>query len=259
MSFERYASAVRAARTAAGRAVAVFHTIASTNDLGKRLARGSLRDGRLPPACDLVAWHQSHGRGRGDHRWSSPSGAGVWATQVRSIASPAAVQSLPLRVAVGLHRVLDPLAGGRCRLRWPNDLMVEERKLGGILIETVILGELAVAIIGFGINHHPALERFAAPAATSVARESPAPLALGALCGALLASVDQALDAEAEVMLAAYRRASVHRRGDTLACRTSGGFLTGVFLGLDDHGFLRLSTASGEQRLAAAEVRAGHA
>jgi len=137
MDFPQYARAL--ARRHEGDAPArilVGHTD-STHRLGRRIVRDYLREGTEPPAADVLAWRQSAGEGRDGRGWSSPPGGGVYASLVRPLAAETRVQTLPILVAVAVAEVLDRYLGGRCRLKWPNDLMVGERKLGGLLIDVV--------------------------------------------------------------------------------------------------------------------------
>ena len=253
MTFEDYAGCLRAGCQRAGRPIVVFASIPSTNDMGKHLAREYLREGRTVPACDLVAWKQTAGRGQGDHVWSSPTGAGIWVTLVRPLAALDAIQELPMRVGVGLHRVLHGHATA-CRLKWPNDLVTTNRKLGGVLIETIVIGEQAVAVLGFGINYTEQLDRFDAPAPASVGSESDVAKSMGELAVELIASVDRTLDVPSEAVLAEYREASAHQPGDRMRCRSGGAEIEGAFLGFAADGRLRLDTDHGEQVLTAAEI-----
>lgn len=137
-----------------------------------------------------------------------------------------------------------------CRLRWPNDLVVDGRKLGGVLIETVISGERPrAAILGFGVN-------YLAPAPKSVSRPtvgvrellSPAPTVgqmTRRLVSDVLVAVLGAPEAEPSAVIESYRRLSVHEPGEHLVCNLPRGTLEGDFEGFDARGFLRLR-AGGE-------------
>jgi BirA family biotin operon repressor/biotin-[acetyl-CoA-carboxylase] ligase len=98
----------------------------------------------------LVAWQQSAGRGRRGRRWlSAPRGAALTFSLAAPLARP--LRELPpLAPAVGiaLARVLRRAGVRRIGLKWPNDLVVDGAKLGGILIET----RTGCAVIGVGIN-----------------------------------------------------------------------------------------------------------
>ncbi len=114
-----------------------FETVSST----QRVARDLLRAGEASVGHIVVANRQTAGRGRLGREWSSPPG-GLYATFIVPNAD-----LLALRAGVATARALESI-GAAARLKWPNDLVVGERKLGGILIET----DGAVARIGVGIN-----------------------------------------------------------------------------------------------------------
>ncbi len=129
--------------------IEILPTVDSTN---RHLAR-QLPWNR-PRVC--LAEHQSAGRGRRGRRWHSPLGASLylsvgWPFPTR----PAQLETLALRSALVLAETLDALGLAGIGLKWPNDLLVNGRKLAGILIE--LSGEWGGpqhAIIGIGVNCH---------------------------------------------------------------------------------------------------------
>lgn len=277
MAFGAFWQALERRRSGTGRGLVTLLRVASTNDLAKRIIREYAAEGGEVPAIDIVAWEQTAGRGRGRRRWSSPSGQGVYATAVRSLAVTA-LETLPMRVAVALAETLDPMLDGRCRLRWPNDLLVDGRKLGGMLLEAVPCDpasaddgegdgddgddedaerERKVGVaIGFGINHGPDPAVFGDPNATSLGAESAqvAP-ALAALAADLLTAIDARLAASDDDAPARYRALSAHSSGDEMTVRLADRRVAGVCRGFDRRGFLRLETPDGATRtLPAGEV-----
>src|SRR5438105_7695143 len=106
------------------------------------------------PGVLLVAQEQTAGRGRRGKRWYCAPGAGVTFSLSVRIAKPAA--GLSLVAGVGVARALRAPGGSRAGLKWPNDLVVDGAKLGGILVET--RGRLAVIGIGINTRRDPSLE-----------------------------------------------------------------------------------------------------
>jgi BirA family biotin operon repressor/biotin-[acetyl-CoA-carboxylase] ligase len=108
--------------------------------------------------CLLVAEHQSGGRGRMGRGWLSSRGASL-TFSLALVLVAADWSGLSLAIGVGLADALDPPgsddAGPRIGLKWPNDLLLDDRKLGGILIETLAVGAQRVAVIGIGLNVRP--------------------------------------------------------------------------------------------------------
>jgi len=252
----------------------VLPRIGSTNALGRRIAREYFAEAQSPPPTLLVAWEQTAGRGRRGRTWTSPAGRGVYATLVTPLPAAEELHTLPLLAAVGLCRAADrhlPGGGPRCRLKWPNDLLLVDgrggRKLGGLLIECEHGEEgAAAAVIGFGVNHRSAPEVEAVAEAggrggrvAALAAESPEPPSLAELVRDLGAALTAELEHLGDEAYAAreYQALSAHRPGDTLRCRDGERTVDGVFLGFDRRGFLRLRPAAGgegELRLAAGEV-----
>lgn len=132
-----------------GFTVEVLPQLDSTNSELMRRARA----GRSEPVL-LVAEQQTAGRGRLGRGWSSAAGESL----TFSLGLPLAPQDwagLSLAVGVSIAESLHPAI----QLKWPNDLWLQDRKLGGILIETASFGEAAAqrryAVIGIGINIAP--------------------------------------------------------------------------------------------------------
>jgi BirA family biotin operon repressor/biotin-[acetyl-CoA-carboxylase] ligase len=104
-------------------------SVPSTQDIARNLPIGSI----------VLADHQSAGRGRQDHRWEAPEGT---ALLVSFVLPPNPLLSLAAGVAAA------EACGPRVRLKWPNDLLLDDKKLGGILVEATS----AKAVCGIGIN-----------------------------------------------------------------------------------------------------------
>lgn len=142
-----------------GVGVEVVDRIDSTNAALLERARGA---GGLPP-CLLVAEHQTAGRGRLGRTWQSARGASLTFSLGLPL-DPADWSGLSLAVGVALADALDPpsAAAPRLGLKWPNDLWLRDdacglagRKLGGVLIETVMAGGRRVCVVGVGLNVGP--------------------------------------------------------------------------------------------------------
>jgi BirA family biotin operon repressor/biotin-[acetyl-CoA-carboxylase] ligase len=131
----------------------VFESVTSTNEVARAIV-GALPLEAYPPLPTLiVAWEQTRGRGRLDRGWRSPPGGGLYCTLLWALDGRQAPPLLPLAVAVAVCDGVER-TGVACRLKWPNDLLLDGRKLGGILIEVTAPAASvpATAIIGFGVN-----------------------------------------------------------------------------------------------------------
>ena len=117
-----------------------FGVTASTNILAHSGAPGDV----------FTADFQTAGRGRLDHRWESAAGRNLIMSAVVDVSGMDAshVATLPLATGLAVAEALRPLAGGNLALKWPNDILSGNRKLGGILCERS--GDSA--IVGIGVN-----------------------------------------------------------------------------------------------------------
>jgi BirA family biotin operon repressor/biotin-[acetyl-CoA-carboxylase] ligase len=123
----------------------------STQDVAHALAQ----DG-APAGTVVLADQQTRGRGRGGSTWSSPPGWGIWLTLIERPRDITTLEVLSLRVGMRAARALDLFAPEPIRLKWPNDLFIGDRKVGGILVEARWRNqEPDWVAIGVGINVHP--------------------------------------------------------------------------------------------------------
>lgn len=234
----------------------VASTLDSTSRMARRLVSRLLEDDESVPSFVVVGLHQSGGKGREGRTWWSPPGAGLYATWVATV--PIADLSwLPLRVPLALCEALDRFIPGRCRIKWPNDVLVEGRKIGGVLIEAVRRASPeAEVLIGFGVNRSHPTEEMPSLRATSLCGEMVNPPTLAELIRVTLERVGAVLSAPSSPadLLAAFRARLIHQVGETLQVRMGDERIEGRFLGVDDSGFLRLEVSGEEKRIAAGEV-----
>ena len=261
MSFRRFSRRLARSWPPAGPALVAMRSVDSTNSFARRVAAACRLDGEVPAPTAFLAHRQSGGRGRGDHRWESPAGHGVYASLLLPAVPARRLGALPLLAGLGLVEGLRPLVGAVVHLRWPNDLLIGERKLGGVLIESAsVAGGDATVVVGFGINY------LAVPVegSTSIAehalkgagRAEGEPERLADVARCLVTAVCKEVDGLDDIATAArrYAAASVHRRGDRLSCRTPSGLVEGRFRGFDERGFLRLDTDDGERSMGCGDL-----
>jgi len=215
----------------------------STNTLAERLMEAWLADVETPmPPTLICADSQWAGRGRGDRRWQSPPG-GLYASYL-SWVETTALSWLPLAAGValreGVQRLMPQLS---VRLKWPNDLLVEGRKLGGILCVSRVQGARAWTVTGFGLNvlHQPELLPAERPAVSlkelgfSGSLQEARQVILDGFLAAF-PTLQQNAARTRELWLAA----SAHAPGEQLTVRTASGLLQGAFAGLSPEGRLLL-------------------
>lgn len=128
--------------------VVVLDEVASTMDVATTLAADGAPGGIL-----VIADTQHAGRGRAGRRWESRPGDGLWMTLLERVNDARALEVLSLRIGLRAARALDRFASVPVGLKWPNDLLLPDGKLGGILLETRWHGDRAEwTAIGVGIN-----------------------------------------------------------------------------------------------------------
>ncbi|WP_229660652.1 biotin--[acetyl-CoA-carboxylase] ligase [Marmoricola endophyticus] len=223
----------------------------STNEV----AAEAVRRGE-PPGLVVVTDHQTAGRGRLDRRWETPAGVALTCSAVVDPGVPDAQWPwLPLAVGVACCEAVEELTGLAPGVKWPNDVLLEERKLAGILVERVLApGGHPLAVLGIGVNVHQ--RELPVPTATSLALAG-VQTTVEELLGALLARIGAGLGAWRAEGGPGALRASYVRRSVTLGRRVraelpGGGVLEGRADRLDEHGRLVLTDDAGEPHVVGA-------
>jgi BirA family biotin operon repressor/biotin-[acetyl-CoA-carboxylase] ligase len=124
-----------------------FERVASTMDLVHTLAEEGADAGTA-----VLAGEQLEGRGSRGRPWHSPPG-GLWASVLMRPAVVGGIEVMSLRVGLAVAAAIEACTGEAIQLKWPNDLMLEHRKLGGILCEARWQGgALGWVAVGIGVN-----------------------------------------------------------------------------------------------------------
>jgi BirA family biotin operon repressor/biotin-[acetyl-CoA-carboxylase] ligase len=219
--------------------------LGSTNDEARRCAEAGA-------AATLVvtAEEQTAGRGQQGRVWHSPPGNLFFSLLLRPPVPAARSGELTFVAAVALVEALRPyLNGGRAlRCKWPNDVLIDGRKVSGILLEGSSLGtrlDWIVAGIGLNLKYHPAGTPWPA---TDLAEAGAAPLdfetALEAVLGQFAGLYRRWL-ADGFGVIAAAWDAVAYRRGEIVALDQGGGRQSGRLVGIDGQGALILETSTG--------------
>jgi BirA family transcriptional regulator, biotin operon repressor / biotin---[acetyl-CoA-carboxylase] ligase len=135
-----------------GRDLIILSVTTSTNDV----ALGAISDG-APHGLLVVADHQTQGRGRRGKTWmSARPGENLLFSVLLRLKSTAnhTFSNITLAIGLALRDALQPRLDDDVRLKWANDLMVRNRKLGGILVEGQVRNEEQCLAVGIGINVH---------------------------------------------------------------------------------------------------------
>ncbi|HBK55487.1 MAG TPA: biotin--[acetyl-CoA-carboxylase] ligase [Xanthomonadales bacterium] len=241
---------------AARRALATMEVMAEVDSTNAELLRRRDRGGD----CVLLAESQTAGRGRQGRRWHSPPGGNLYLSLRHGFRRPlTALAGLPLAVAVAVAEALAGLGIEDVALKWPNDLLRNERKLGGILIEsTAAASGPATMVIGIGLN-------IAMPDSgaeidrpwTDLRDALPAPIDRNPIAAAVIAGLIEALPLFDRDGLTPFLPAWHTRdvlRGRVVEASDGDRQLAGVSEGVADDGALILRTERGVFRLYAGET-----
>ena len=129
--------------------ITCFDTVVSTNLLAEEMARQGAPDGKV-----VVAAAQTGGRGRGRREWKSTAN-GLWFSLIlRPAVAPEYAAQATLLTAVAVAKALRSIAGEEFAIKWPNDIMLRERKICGILAQLAPDkdGGVEYAVVGVGVN-----------------------------------------------------------------------------------------------------------
>ena len=232
-----------------------FETIGSTNLEAIRQAKAGAKEG----LC-VIAREQTAGRGRLDRTWHSPRDAGLYLSiLLRPLLPMNAWPLLTLMAALAVVDAIFKSSGARVDIKWPNDICINERKLCGILSETVETPVGLAAVIGIGIN----LDAAAVPeelraTATSISQVTGKQPAVEELLNELLKAcaeryeVLQGADG-GEHTIREWCANSSYATQRAVRVSLGADSFEGITRGLETDGALRVETSNGQIRI----VRAG--
>jgi BirA family transcriptional regulator, biotin operon repressor / biotin---[acetyl-CoA-carboxylase] ligase len=229
----------------------------STNAHAMRLAC----EGAPPPQW-VWAGRQTRGRGRLGRAWDSPQGNLYASLFIAPDCPVAMISGLPLLAGLAAYDAISEFAAitdlaDRLRLKWPNDILLDNAKLGGVLIESAMIaqGQQAV-VIGTGLNLAAApsgLDRAVTCLRDHGVNASPAD-ALGALSCAAEAWLAVWANGTGFNEIRSAWLARAHPLGAGISVWFGDERVEGRFAGVDDTGALRLSVDGGERRITAGDV-----
>ncbi len=228
-----------------------YDTIGSTNDEARRLAQEG-----APHATVIHADEQTAGRGRLLRTWFSPPGNLYLSILLRLDVPPQRMAELGFVAALAVAETVEALLPKRLRpvLKWPNDVLVEDAKISGILLE--MEGDAAIVGIGLNVLEAPSAGRYRMT--TVVANGGIA--SVDSARDILLERFGKLLETWQREGFAAIRVAWLARSypiGATVQVSAGGTTREGLFGGLDESGALLLETPAGIERILAGDVSIG--
>ena len=239
------------------RGIVHLETVDSTNNIAKQIAAKGCPEGTI-----VVAEEQQLGRGRLARGWFSPYGKGVWFSLI--LRPPFAPQDAPkctLLAAVAVTRALRRTTGLECKIKWPNDILWQNKKLVGILTEmSAEMDAINYVVIGMGINVNihegdfpPELKDIAVSLAQAAGVEFSRVAVLQAVLEELETLYQEALDSGFAPVLDAWRSLSATLGQDVRVIGLKSEF-EGVAQDIDEDGALLVESADGLKRVLAGDV-----
>lgn len=238
-----------------GHKIYTFDTIDSTNNCAKAVAGCGAKEGTI-----IIAEHQTAGRGRLGRQWqSNPHENLIFSIVLRPKVGTEGLNLLPLCVAVAVAQALEQKTGLKVETKWPNDLLIGEKKVAGILIESSVKQNIVEnVVIGIGINVNQSNFRGELSAkATSLKMELGREIDRSSLFQFILQSIESTY---AHVSSKGFqsilptwlsRTTMLNRQ---ISVSQEGTVFSGVVKGLSNDGGLVLRTGTSERTLFAGDV-----
>jgi BirA family biotin operon repressor/biotin-[acetyl-CoA-carboxylase] ligase len=237
-----------------------FYKIGSTNTAAMAAAAEGAAEGSV-----FLAEEQTAGRGRGAHVWESARSTGIYCSVVlRPVLPPSEVLVLALAAGLAVHAAIEQVSSRVSPdLKWPNDILIEGKKVCGILTEmNAEVTRVRHVVVGIGINvNQQSFPKELESEATSLRMATGSEWSRVELTAALLKSLDREYrqlveqpDAHQSI-LRRFAEQSSWVRGKQIRVEENGSRIEGTTEGLDQRGFLQIRTAQGLQTVLSGTVR----
>ncbi len=241
-----------------GRRIHFFDKLYSTNDKAFQLARQGAPEGTV-----VISEAQAGGRGRLGRVWTSPPGVNLYASVIlRPRTAPFELQGITLLAAVAVAEAVAQFTTRPPSVKWPNDVLLDSKKVAGILMEMHTEAEMASFVItGIGVNLNMSKAMFPdelARRATSVISASREPVSRADFAQRLFLSLElwykTFLDKGLSAIIKVWRKYFTSE-GKPVRVRSLQKTIDGICLGVDDDGALLVRLASGAtERVLAGDI-----
>jgi len=231
-----------------GREILVYDSTSSTNDIATEYAKNKGNDGLV-----IFAEEQTAGRGRAGNKWYSGRSDSILCSIVLTL-SKVNAELLSLTCAVAVAEAIGRTANSQAKIKWPNDIVLNGKKVAGILVESKMADDGNTYIIGVGINCHQKKGSFGADLqqiATSIDMESRSKVDRISLAKRLLTSIDYWLtiaEKESEKVTNQWRNLSI-QLGHRVKLIYNGREFLGNCIGIDPEKGLILQLDTGGVRM----------
>ena len=226
-----------------------FETLGSTNDFAKRLAQKAERNGTL-----VLTNEQTKGRGRQGRSWYAPRNSGLWFSIILEPVQPTDKFGIvSLLAAVAVAKTIEQTTSLNPDLKWPNDVLINSKKVSGILIESQFSNNRPVSLIlGFGLNinqKHGDFPEEIREIATSLREQTKHGIDRVSLLIKLLHNLEHLYfefnDGNSNLIIKAWEERCSFL-GKYVSVKQSGGEIGGRFENLDEYGRMVLRLETGE-------------
>ncbi len=235
----------------------LFEITDSTHALARRIIAEMDEESQKLGATLILADCQEKGEGRGDRRWESPTG-GLYMSWLRSGINADTITQLPMLAATAAYDAITRIGVSDVRIKWPNDILVDEHKLAGILV-FARHGETNWVTVGLGVNLEtvPVIDEAEGLPATSIAD------LLGSgnvetwrhdLACTFIDQLDRLME-EPEPAIERWRNLLIQRPGDAVSVRlASGKVVSGTLVEITEEGFLKIQENGKEHVVTGGDV-----
>ena len=229
-------------------------TESTMKDAAAMAARGE------PHGTVVAADRQTGGIGRHGHTWYSESPGGLYLSIVlRLTLAPDLLPVLTMALGLATQRAIDDIAEVASDLRWPNDVLLNDRKVAGIMVQGGEVSEGAL-IAGIGVNVNQSefpleLRDIATSLRNETRREFSKQVLLDRVVAESLKYAGLLAERGKRPVLEQFEAHSSFVEGKSVVVETPGGDITGITAGLDENGYLRVRTAHGVETIVTGGVR----
>lgn len=210
----------------------------------------------------VVAEVQTAGIGRHGHTWQSESTGGLYLSIILRLSlSPVLLPVLTMALGLAVQRAVDEAADVACDLRWPNDVLLNEKKLAGIIVQAAESpGSKGALIAGIGVNvNQTEFPVDLRSIATSLRIETGRAYSKNALLDRIVAEslkyANLLADRGKDPVLRQFEARSSYVRGKAVEVEAPDRMISGITAGLDEDGFLLVQTMKGIETIVAGGVR----
>lgn len=240
-----------------GGRILTYSSVTSTNTEARKLAEEGAPDG-------TVVWadYQSEGKGRREHSFYSPAGAGIYISVIlRPQANLSMIHPLFIRVSLAVTAAIRDICGLDVQVKWPNDIFWRGKKLCGILTNCSVSAEdglLEYAVAGIGVNVKAVLFPKGIPA-VSLEEAVQGPVSRHKLAASILEEIDRfyqkhGLEELSMEEIACYEKQMEQNGRNAIINYPDGGKAAGRVLGISPEGFLQIQTSCGTVSLRSGEA-----